>query len=123
MPNINANTDITYTSLINRLNYLPIKDFCKGIQRVYENMIISMFAEPTFGSVSWAADGKPCGNAKGAPSTAYPCQRQIITAFFDYNMAQLLSVYAASIFLAVVGVLFGLQAYREEDAKRNMKPS
>jgi hypothetical protein len=51
MPNINANTDIIYTSLINRLNYLPIKDFRKGIQRAYEDMIIPMFAEPTFSAV------------------------------------------------------------------------
>jgi hypothetical protein len=123
MPNILATTDIIYTSLVNRLNYLPIKDFRKGIQRAYEDMIISMFAEPSFSAVSWAADGKPCGNAKGGSSTAYPCQRQRITTFFDYNMAQLLSVYAASIFLAVVSVLFGLQAYREEGAMRNMKPS
>ncbi|KAM0202770.1 hypothetical protein ACHAPQ_005309 [Fusarium lateritium] len=123
MPNFLANTDVIYTSLINRKNYLPIKDFRKGVQKAYEDMIISMFAEPNFSAVSWAADGKPCGKAKGGLSTAYPCQRQRITTFFYYNMTQPLSVYTISIFLTVVGVSFGLQAYREEGAMRNMKPS
>lgn len=82
MPNSVANTDIKYTSLINRVNYLPIKDFRKGVQRAYEDMIISMFAEPNLSAVSWAADGKPCGSTKGCPSTAYPCQRQMITTLF-----------------------------------------
>ncbi|RKK99666.1 hypothetical protein BFJ70_g17488 [Fusarium oxysporum] len=123
MPNANVNTGLLTTHLITKVNYLPIKNLAQGIRKLYEDMIISIFAEPTFSVVSWAANGKPSGNVKGGPSTAYPCHRQRITTFFDYNKAQLLSVYAASIFLAVIGVLLGLQAYREEGAMRDMKPS
>ncbi|KAI3572554.1 hypothetical protein IWW34DRAFT_824344 [Fusarium oxysporum f. sp. albedinis] len=122
-PSLIVKTDLINTHLITQVNYLPIKNLRQGIQRLYEDMIISIFAEPNFSVVSWAANGKPSGHAKGGPSTAYPCRRQRIATFFDYNMAQLLSVYAVSIFLAVVGILLGLQAYREEGAMRDMKPS
>ncbi|KAF9772235.1 hypothetical protein IL306_010077 [Fusarium sp. DS 682] len=123
MPNNNVNSDLLFTHLITPVNYLPIKDLRQGIQKLYEDMIISIFAHPSFSVVSWAANGKPSGIAKGGPSTAYPCRRQRIATFFDYNMTQLLSVYAASIFLAVIGVLLGLQAYLEEGTMRDMKPS
>ncbi|KAH7224135.1 hypothetical protein BKA60DRAFT_513687 [Fusarium oxysporum] len=123
MPHYNVNSELLYTRLITPVNYLPIKKFRQGIQSLYEDMIISLFAEPSFSVVSWAANGKPSGIAKGGPSTAYPCRRQRLATFFHYNMAQLLSVYAASIFLAGIGVLLGLQAYLEEGAMRDMKPS
>ncbi|SCV28670.1 uncharacterized protein FFB14_01888 [Fusarium fujikuroi] len=123
MPNYNVNSELLYTRLITPVNYLPIKNFRQGIQSLYEDMIISLFAEPSFSAVSWAANGKPSGIARGGPSTAYPCRRERIATFFHYNMAQLLSVYAASIFLASIGVLLGLQAYLEEGAMRDMKPS
>ncbi|KAF4453860.1 hypothetical protein F53441_3546 [Fusarium austroafricanum] len=123
MPNFNVNSLILRTHLLETLNYLPIKNFKQGIRKLYEDMLISFFAEPTFSVVSWAVNGKPSGNIEGGPSTAYPCHRQRITTFFKYNMTQLLTVYAVSIFLAVIGVLLGLQAYREEGAMRDMKPS
>ncbi|KAF5626975.1 hypothetical protein F52700_8458 [Fusarium sp. NRRL 52700] len=123
MPNFDVHSDIPSTRLMTRVSYLPVKNLGQEIQKFYEDIIISIFSEPSFGVVSWAANGKPSGIAKGGPSTAYPCRRQRITAFFHYNMTQLLSVYAASIFLAVLGVLVGLQAYREEGTMRDMKPS
>ncbi|KAG4287396.1 hypothetical protein FPRO06_05048 [Fusarium proliferatum] len=123
MPHYNVNSELLYTRLITPVNYLPIKNFRQGIQSLYEDMIISLFAERSFSVVSWAANGKPSGIAKGGPSTAYPCRRERIATFFHYNMAQLLGVYAASIFLAGIGVLLGLQAYLEEGAMRDMKPS
>ncbi|KAH7164913.1 hypothetical protein DER46DRAFT_626657 [Fusarium sp. MPI-SDFR-AT-0072] len=123
MPHYNVNSELLYTRLITPVNYLPIKNFRQGIQSLYEDMIISIFSEPSFSVVSWAANGKPSGIAKGGLSTAYPCRRQRIATFFHYNMAQLLSVYAASIFLAGIGVLLWMQAYLEEGSMRDMKPS
>lgn len=123
MRNYNVNPNLFSTRLITRLNYLPVKNLRQEIRGFYEDMLISLFAEPSFSVVSWAANGKPSGVARGGPSTAYPCRRQRIATFFRYNMAQLLSVYAASIFLAVIGVLLGLQAYQEEGIMRDMKPS
>ncbi|KAF5723819.1 hypothetical protein FMUND_1427 [Fusarium mundagurra] len=123
MPNYNVNSEVLSTRLLTRVNYLPVKNLKQEIRNFYEDIIISIFSQPSFSVVSWAANGKPSGVAKGGPSTAYPCRRQRIATFFQYNMAQLLSVYAASIFLAGIGVLLGLQAYLEEGAMRDMKPS
>ncbi|KAI1012998.1 hypothetical protein LB503_001381 [Fusarium chuoi] len=123
VPYNKVKSDLLYTRLFTPLNYLPVKNLHRGIQKLYEDMIISIFEEPSFMVVSWAANGKPSGIAKGGPSTAYPCRRERIATFFHYNKTQLLSVYAASIFLAVIGVLLGLQAYREEGTMRDMKPS
>ncbi|KAF5565517.1 hypothetical protein FPHYL_4211 [Fusarium phyllophilum] len=123
MPNHKVNSEVLSTRLLTPVNYLPVKNLKQEIRTFYEDIIISIFSEPYFKVVSWAANGKPSGMAKGGPSTAYPCRRQRMATFFHYNMAQLLSVYAASIFLAGIGVLLGLQAYLEEGAMRDMKPS
>ncbi|KAL9567821.1 hypothetical protein ACKAV7_008124 [Fusarium commune] len=66
MPHYNVNSELLYTRLITPVNYLPIKNFRQGIQSLYEDMIISIFSEPSFSVVSWAANGKPSGIAKGA---------------------------------------------------------
>ncbi|KAG5789235.1 hypothetical protein H9Q69_011715 [Fusarium xylarioides] len=123
MPNYNVNSGLLSTRLLTRVNFLPVKNLEQEIRNSYEDIIISIFSDRSFSVVSWAATGKPSGVAKGGPSTAYPCRRQRIATFFRYNMTQLLSVYAASIFLAVIGVLLGLQAYQEEGTMRDMKPS
>ncbi|RBR22704.1 hypothetical protein FVER53590_03253 [Fusarium verticillioides] len=123
MPDYKINSKVMSTRLLTRVNYLPVKNLEQEIRNFYEDNIISIFSDRSFNVVSWAANGKPSGVAKGGPSTAYPCRRQRIATFFRYNMAQLLSVYAASIFLAGIGVLLGLQAYLEEGTMRDMKPS
>ncbi|KAI1052941.1 hypothetical protein LB506_010005 [Fusarium annulatum] len=123
MPNYRVNSQVLSTRLLTQVNFLPVKDLKQEIQTFYEDIIISIFSQRNLKVVSWAANGEPSGMAKGDPSTGYPCRRQRVATFFHYNMAQLLSVYAASIFLAGIGVLLGLQAYLEEGSMRDMKPS
>lgn len=123
MPNFIVNSRILITPLIDRINYLPVRDLGRAIRDMYENMIISLLADPSFIVVSWASNGEPTGVSKGGSSTAYPCRREKYTAVFEYNKTQLLTVYAVSIALAAVAVLLGLHAYREEGAMRDMKPS
>lgn len=45
------------------------------------------------------------------------------TTVFSYIIVQLLAVHAPIISLAIVGVLLGIQAYREEGVMRDMEPS
>ncbi|QPC78168.1 hypothetical protein HYE68_008920 [Fusarium pseudograminearum] len=123
MPRYDVQSKLLLTPLIDRLNYLPVKNLPEAIVQMYENMIISLLAEPSINVVSWASNGEPSGAAKGGPSTNYPCQKQRYTNVFEYNKVQLLAVYAASIALAMAAVLLGLQAYREEGRMRDMKPS
>ncbi|KAF5550903.1 hypothetical protein FNAPI_7577 [Fusarium napiforme] len=116
-------TYILLTSLGSKINPLPITNLRQGIQKLYEDIVLSLLSEPSFVAVAWASNGKPSGTGKGDASTRYPCRRQRQTTLFVYKQVQLLSVYAASISLAVVGVLVGIQAYREKGVMLDMKPS
>ncbi|RKK77369.1 hypothetical protein BFJ69_g6371 [Fusarium oxysporum] len=116
-------TYILLTSLGAKINTLPITDLRQGIQKLYEDLVISLFPEPSFVAVAWASNGKPSGTGKGDASTRYPCHRQRQTTLFVYKQVQLLCVYAASILLAVIGELVGIQAYREAGVMLDMKPS
>ncbi|EXL93559.1 hypothetical protein FOIG_13409 [Fusarium odoratissimum NRRL 54006] len=116
-------TYILLTSLGAKINPLPITDLHQGIQKLYEDLVMSLFSEPSFVAVAWASNGKPSGTGKGDASTRYPCRQQRQTTLFVCKQVQLLCVYAASILLAVIGVLVGIQAYREAGVMLNMKPS
>ncbi|KAH7154333.1 hypothetical protein DER46DRAFT_688121 [Fusarium sp. MPI-SDFR-AT-0072] len=107
----------------NWINPLPITDLRQGIQKLYEDLVMSLFSELSFVAVAWASNGKPSGTGKGDASTRYPCRRQRQTTLFVYKQVQLLFVYAASILLAVIGVLVGIQAYRKAGVMLDMKPS
>jgi hypothetical protein len=125
---VNAGTKRTTTYVLltylgAKINPLPITDLRQGIQKLYEDLVMSFFAEPSFIAVSWAPNGKPSGTGKGDASTGYPCRRQRQTTLFIYKQVQLLCVYAASILLSVIGVLVNIQAYREEGVMLDMKPS
>ncbi|RFN54381.1 hypothetical protein FIE12Z_1508 [Fusarium flagelliforme] len=124
MPHFNVNSKILVTPLVDRINYLPPRDFGRAIRGMYENMVISLLSSPSFNVVSWASTGRPTGIAKTDPSSkGYPCRKARYMNVFRYDKAQLLSVYAASIALAIAAVFLGLHAYWEEGTMRDMKPS
>lgn len=123
MPYTIADTKLTLTSLITLVNYLPVDNLLQAIEKLYEDIIISLVSEPAFLVDSWASNGKPAGEARGGPETSYPCTRTRPATIFSYNMNQLMTVYLFSFVLALVGVLLGFQAVREEGLMRDMKPS
>ncbi|WAO92087.1 Hypothetical protein NCS54_00958100 [Fusarium falciforme] len=123
MPYFIAETEMMLTSLMTFINYLPVDNLPQAIEKLYEDIIVSLLSEPSFLAVSWASNGKPSGNARGGPETSYPCVRTRPSTVFRYDMLQLLAVYLASFVLALVGVLLGFQAAREEGLMRDMKPS
>ncbi|GKU08417.1 hypothetical protein FLAG1_11211 [Fusarium langsethiae] len=108
IPYFDANSQIFVTPLVDRINYLLVRNFGDAIRNMYENMIISILATPSSSVVSWASNGRPSGLIKGGLSTAFPCRKQQYINVFRYNKAQLLTVYAA---------------YQEEGRMRDMKPS
>ncbi|EXL41550.1 hypothetical protein FOCG_15719 [Fusarium oxysporum f. sp. radicis-lycopersici 26381] len=116
-------TYILLTSSGAKINTLPITDLHQGIQKLYEDLVISLFSEPSFVAVAWASNGKPSRTGKGDASTRYPCRRQRQTTLFVYKQVQLLCVYAVGILLAVIGVLVDIQSYREAGVMLDMKPS
>lgn len=124
MPHFNINSRILVTPLVDRINYLPPRNFSRAIRGMYENMLISLLSNPSFNVVSWASTGRPTGVSKSDPSAkGHPCRKARYMNVFRYDKAQLLSVYAASIALAIAAVFLGLHAYWEEGTMRDMKPS
>ncbi|CAG7556340.1 unnamed protein product [Fusarium equiseti] len=124
MPHFNVNSKILVTPLVDRINYLPPRNFSRAIRGMYENMVISLLSNPSFNVVSWVSTGRPTGIAKSDPSSkGYPCRKARYMNMFRYDKTQLLSVYAASIALAIAAVFLGLHAYWEEGTMRDMKPS
>ncbi|KAI8716759.1 hypothetical protein NCS52_00970300 [Fusarium sp. LHS14.1] len=123
MPFAIAETDIVLTSLITHVNLLPVDNLPRAIEKLDEDIIVSLLSDPAFLAVSWASNGKPSGYARGGPETKYPCVRTRPSTIFRYDMFQLISVYLGSFVLALVGVLLGFQAAREEGVMRDMKPS
>ncbi|KAI5457582.1 hypothetical protein BGZ63DRAFT_364391 [Mariannaea sp. PMI_226] len=124
MPHYVPSTDFLRSKLSTLPNFLPQKDLHKGIQELYEDIVVSLLSYPSFVAVSWANnDSVSSGINRGGNKTRYPCIRTRSTALFEYNMAQLGSIYIVSIALALVGVLLGVQAAHQEGSMRDVKPS
>ncbi|KAH7148237.1 hypothetical protein EDB81DRAFT_649607 [Dactylonectria macrodidyma] len=117
-------TNLDMTRLMDDLNYLPVKDLRNEIQKLYEEMILSMLSKPQFVAVAWANDPRqPSGIRVGGAETNYPCIRTRPSVFYEYRLIQLCLVYGVSILLATIGAYSGLQGAREEGVMRDMKMS
>ncbi|KAK7423562.1 hypothetical protein QQX98_001020 [Neonectria punicea] len=120
MPYSISETMVTETRLIERVNYLPVKNFRKEIEEFYEEILLSLLSNPQFLAVSWASDpSKPSGVAVGGSETKYPCTRERTTNTFVYHRLELWSVYSIAILMATAGVVSGLFAVREEGVFRD----
>ncbi|GKT52368.1 uncharacterized protein ColSpa_12549 [Colletotrichum spaethianum] len=120
-PNTNANTRVLQTRILDQHNYLVVKDFMAEVQSLYEDVILSMFAQPRLLAVVWANDTSvKTGNDKGT-DMLYPCTRERTDIRYRYHARDLWAVYSVAILLAVVGVAFGVAAVREEGLVRNTR--
>ncbi|OLN95210.1 hypothetical protein CCHL11_10296 [Colletotrichum chlorophyti] len=120
-PGKNANTDAIQTRLIDQHNYLGVNDLSREVQRLYEDILFSMFFNPRFLAVSWASNPEEVtGNKQGAEKL-YPCTRERTDLRYKYHDRDLWAVYSVAIFLAVIGVAFGVAAIREEGLVRNTR--
>ncbi|KAH6898738.1 hypothetical protein B0T10DRAFT_601651 [Thelonectria olida] len=125
-PEMWSDSDVYGTPLITKLNSVPVKNLGEAIRNLFEDVLVSLLSEPEFVAVSWANNGQASGGGPGGPETNYSCIRRRPTTFFSYNKsqaAQLCTVYAVSIVMALAAVLLGLQAAREEGVMHDMKPS
>jgi hypothetical protein len=110
------------TRLIDVHNYLGVVDLMEAVQSFYEDILLSMFSNPTFLAVVWASDpGQVTGTLKGGENTSYPCVRERTDNRFRYHFPELWIVYSISIGLAVLAVVFGVMAIQEEGGVRNTR--
>jgi hypothetical protein len=115
-----ANTEAMKTSLINKLNYLVVPDVTKRVQELYENMLLSLFSNPQFHVITWAANsteraGRANATTANDPRLLYPCTKSRTINAYHFNVRDLWLVYAFAIVSAVAGVFFGAFAVHENN--------
>ncbi|CAG7556423.1 unnamed protein product [Fusarium equiseti] len=111
LPGPIAHSSITTSKLVARPETLPVPDFEDAVQKLYEDLLISLLSDPLLLAVAWASDPKELsGRGPGGPDTQYPCVRMKTGSYFFYNRSVLITVYVASFLIGVVGVAYGLVA-------------
>jgi len=115
-PNV-ANTGALKTRLIDPRTYLVVPNFIEQVQSFYEDIILSMFSNPQFLVVAWAADPKqPSGTGNATmENLLYPCTRTRLMNKFVYKTRDLWLVYSVAIVCATIGVAFGAAAIAQNN--------
>jgi len=122
LPDNGIGSEIVTSKLVGRHELLPVPDFEKQIQRLYENLIISLLSDTQLLMVSWAANpNEPSGTRPMENGTAYPCIRRTTAGYFFYQRQILVSVYAVSFVIVGVGVLYGMKAMRQDGVEELRK--
>ncbi|KAK4454245.1 hypothetical protein QBC34DRAFT_342620 [Podospora aff. communis PSN243] len=119
-PSAIANTEALKTHLINKTNYLVVSNFQKRIQEFYENIVFSLFGNPQFLVLTWAASpneraGKANSSTANDPRLLHPCTKTRTSGAYIYNARDLWLVYSFAVVTAVAGVFFGALALVENN--------
>ncbi|KAK7413496.1 hypothetical protein QQX98_007644 [Neonectria punicea] len=110
-----ANTRAVESRLINRKNYLPVKNFTVELEKFYEEMVLSLLSDPQFLAVSMARNASKLALMDGSDEhTMYPCVRERTTNCYFYHIEDLWIVYALAILMAIAGVVLGIGAMGHE---------
>lgn len=116
-----ANTAALQTKLLDpRNNYFAYPNLMSLIQGFYEDLILSIFSNPQFVEVVWAAQtGEQTGTlAEGGgrrnhSDYAYPCTRSRTANLYSFHARDLWIVYGIAVLLAVLGLVAGALALHE----------
>lgn len=116
-----ANTAAIQTKLLDEQNnYFPHSDLESRIHSIYQDMILSLFSNPQFVGVVWAA--RPSeqtgtllqGGASGDEARyMYPCTRFRTANTYAYHRRDLWIVYGVAAFFTLLCVTAGAFAIRE----------
>lgn len=111
------NTQAIQTKLLDqRSNYFPYPDLMDRVQALYDDMLLSLFANPQFVGVVWAArPGEQSGTraAGGGSDYLYNCTRFRTENVWAYHKRDLWIVYGTFAFCALLCVAAGALAVRE----------
>lgn len=116
-PYVFGNTDALKTRLVNKSTYLAVDNLRERVVSFYENIVLSLLANPQFIVVAWAADPKRrTGMATATePELAYPCTKTRTINAYAYDVRGLWLVYSFAIVAAVASVFFGALALAENN--------
>jgi hypothetical protein len=111
------NTLAIQSRIVNKETYFTNPDFPKQLERYYLDLILSLFSNPSFLAVTWAADpsispGHPLSNST---NLLYPCTKNRIVSKYFYSARDLWIVYAIFLILSAIAVAFGVLALVQDD--------
>lgn len=117
----NANTKAMQTKILEKRLYMPYNNLMDRVQQLYEDMLLSIFADPLLNIVVWAAKpDEPSGLRTSAAAALeqnrdprdyeHPCIRSKTENVFIYKKADLWTVYSIGIWLTLLGIAAGLWA-------------
>ncbi|RYP89845.1 hypothetical protein DL770_004056 [Monosporascus sp. CRB-9-2] len=117
--NIIEKTKAIQTKLIDpRRGWFPHPDLMERVQSLYEDIIFSIFSNPQFLSVVWAARPDAIsGDVAGDASTRYPCERSRFENHYRYHTGTLWGVYGGAMLLAALGIASGTRAVLENEGR------
>ncbi|KAJ1328015.1 hypothetical protein MN608_07350 [Microdochium nivale] len=98
-----------------RQKWFPYPDLQERVQSLYEDIVLSMLAEPRFVSVVWAANPNVSSGAVSDTSpdhrnSAYPCERSRFENRYRYHRRDLWIVYGIALSLGFAAVIAGTMA-------------
>jgi hypothetical protein len=110
-------TNAVLTRLVNPRNFFAVDDFMNQFQSFYEDLILSIFSNPSFYSVSWArTPDQPSGTLNAtSEDMLWPCTKTRLINKFVYRKSDLWMAYAFAIALAIVGVSLGAAAIAQNN--------
>ncbi|KAF3014472.1 hypothetical protein E8E14_010115 [Neopestalotiopsis sp. 37M] len=121
-----SNTKAIFIKLFDkRQSYLPVPDFKENLQSLFENIILSVFSNPMFTIVTWAAaPDQPVGLLENDGLNTYPCTRSKAQNRFKYHAQDLWIVYGISLLITGVAVAMGtISVVQNEGVLKNTRYS
>ncbi|KAL2129184.1 hypothetical protein VTI74DRAFT_8112 [Chaetomium olivicolor] len=111
-PFANPISEVSQTALMDTNTYLPIPNLVEHIPRFYENIIFSLFSNPRFLVVAWAAKPEKLSGSGNAtdPEYLYPCNKVRVFNAYVYNKRDFWIGYSFAIGGAVMAVVLGSAA-------------
>ncbi|KAF3766897.1 hypothetical protein M406DRAFT_274340, partial [Cryphonectria parasitica EP155] len=115
------NTQAIQTKVLDSLNnYFPNPDLADQVQNLYQDIILSLFSNPQFVEVVWAAQANQQSGTVprgGEPDNTsdydHPCFIFRTANTYAYNMRELWSVYAVATAVTLASVVAGAFAIRD----------
>ncbi|KAF3808380.1 hypothetical protein GCG54_00013018 [Colletotrichum gloeosporioides] len=108
-----VDTRAIYTSLIDNRYYTAVPNLRERLEEYYETLILSLFGDPRFIAVGWAANPSMMATSTTGTNYTYPCTRSRPAIAYYYRARILALVYGMAVFLAIMGVAAGTIALRK----------
>ncbi|KXJ88625.1 hypothetical protein Micbo1qcDRAFT_185114 [Microdochium bolleyi] len=103
-----------------RQKWFPYPNLQDRLQSLYEDIVLSVLAEPRFVSVVWAANpdiitGAVSDTSPGQRDSTYPCERSRFENRYKYLRRDLWIVYGLALLLALAAIVAGTMAVLQNE--------